>query len=283
MLSSQFCSFLNFGTSRFCCTLGLGLLCKLIISYNKKDSGSHAFGTCFRKQDACRLLSLALRLSVRRFHGRLHLPFLFSAGGGHATVASSLFCVWLHALRVHKLRHGGHAWRTSSVSSAPSPCLIFAGPHASVMPHIGHVPHGAYQKLYQLRAYVFFKKLWHWHKFLGNRVWLCRLEKHGDVYLKQRRTIWMWMTWDPVAVVRFLYHHSMADYLCSSFLLFSAGQPSVMGPAPLPTENSGGTHGKSRPVIYKASRFFDIFKKSCCATAYGRFRIIDRKWFWESW
>ena len=29
--------------------------------------------------------------------------FLFSAGGGHATVASP-FCVWLHALGVHKLR-----------------------------------------------------------------------------------------------------------------------------------------------------------------------------------
>jgi hypothetical protein len=40
-------------------------------------------------------------------------------------------------------------------------------------------------------------------------VWLRRLEKHGDVYLKQRKTIWMWMTWDPVAVVRFLYHRSM--------------------------------------------------------------------------
>ena len=68
-----------------------------------------------------------------------------------------------------------------------------------------------------------------------------------------------------------------ANYLCSSFLLFSAGQPLVMGPAPLLTGNSGGTHGKSRPVIYKASCFFDIFKKSCCATAYGRFCIINRK------
>jgi hypothetical protein len=79
------------------------------ISYNKKDQGSHAFGAHFQRQDACRLTSLALRLSVRRFHGRSHPLFLFSARGGHAMVASSVFCVWLHALAVHKLRHGGHA------------------------------------------------------------------------------------------------------------------------------------------------------------------------------
>jgi len=68
-----------------------------------------------------------------------------------------------------------------------------------------------------------------------------------------------------------------ADYLCCSFLFFSAGQPLVVDPVPLPTENSGGTHGKSKPVIYKAPHFFDIFKKNCSATAYRRFRIIDRK------
>jgi hypothetical protein len=73
--------------------------------YNKKDSGSHTFGACFRKQDACRLASLALGPSVRRFHGCSQPPFLFSVGGGHATVASSFLCVWLHALGVHKLRH----------------------------------------------------------------------------------------------------------------------------------------------------------------------------------
>jgi hypothetical protein len=47
----------------------------------------------FRKQDACRLPSLALHLSVRRFHGRSQPLFLFSAGGGHATVASSSLCL----------------------------------------------------------------------------------------------------------------------------------------------------------------------------------------------
>ena len=31
MLSGSFCSFLDFGTPRFCCNLGLGLLCKLTI------------------------------------------------------------------------------------------------------------------------------------------------------------------------------------------------------------------------------------------------------------
>jgi hypothetical protein len=71
----------------------------------KKESGSHAFGARFRKQDACRLASLALRLSVRRFHGLSHLLFLFSAGGGHATVASSFFSVWLHALSVHIIKN----------------------------------------------------------------------------------------------------------------------------------------------------------------------------------
>ena len=37
-------------------------------------------------------------------------------------------------------------------SSVRSPCLIFADPPALVMPLIGHVRHGASQKLYQLRA-----------------------------------------------------------------------------------------------------------------------------------
>ena len=73
-------------------------------SYNIKEQGSHAFGARFRKQDA---FHPALHLSVRQFHGRPHLLFLFCAGGGHAMVASLLFCVWLHALGIHKLRHGG--------------------------------------------------------------------------------------------------------------------------------------------------------------------------------
>ena len=68
-----------------------------------------------------------------------------------------------------------------------------------------------------------------------------------------------------------------ADNLCSSFLFFSAGQPSVIDPTLLPTDNSGSTHGKSRPVISKAPCFFDIFKKTCGATRYCAFCISDRK------
>ena len=45
------------------------------------------------------------------------------------------------------------------------------------------------------------------------------------------------------------------DYLCSRFFFFSAGQPSVVDPAPLPRDESGSTHGKSRSVIYATSLF----------------------------
>ena len=66
-------------------------------------------------------------------------------------MASSCFCVWLHAPSIHKVRHGGHAC-APLFSSVRSPCLIFADPPALVMPLIGHVRHGASQKLYQLHA-----------------------------------------------------------------------------------------------------------------------------------
>lgn len=50
------------------------------------------------------------------------------------------------------------AWRLSSSSSAYLPCLTFAGRHASLTPHIAHISLGAYRKLYQLHAYVFFQE-----------------------------------------------------------------------------------------------------------------------------
>ena len=50
--------------------------------------------------------------------------------------------------------------------------------------------------------------------------------------------------------------------LCSRFLFFSAGQPSVMDPALPSTSDSGSTHGKSRHVIHEASVFLMYLKKA---------------------
>ena len=74
-----------------------------------------------------------------------------------------------------------------------------------------------------------------------------------------------------------------ADYLCSQFPFFSAGQPLVMQLVLLPTDDSGSTHGKFRPVIYEMLCFFDIFMKSCGVTAYCRFCIVNGNFFLESW
>jgi len=80
------------------------------------------------------------------------------------------------------------------------------------MPHIGHVRHGAYQKLYQ--------------------VSLRRLEKHGDMYMKQRRTICMWMMWDPPAVdnhwsKKHGFPHRIYLALCGRRLPSAAVNPSA--------------------------------------------------------
>lgn len=71
----------------------------------------------------------------------------------------------------------------------------------------------------------------------------------------------MWMMWHPLAVVccrmTSLYN---PNNLRRRFLLFSAGQPSAVDPAPSPIDDSGA-HGKSQPVIYEDSFFLISYKK----------------------
>ena len=109
------------------------------------------FGTRLRSRTPCRLAFLALGLCVRICRGCPHLSFLFSARGGHATVASLTLCL-AACPQCTQTETWWPRMCVSSFPSVPSPCLIFADPPALVMLHIGHVQHGAYRKSYQLRA-----------------------------------------------------------------------------------------------------------------------------------
>ena len=64
--------------------------------------------TCVLQQDPPLDLMLYVGWQVNvATHPCLHLPSLFTPGGGHATVSSLLSCVWLQALHVHTPARAG--------------------------------------------------------------------------------------------------------------------------------------------------------------------------------